>query len=52
MLTNCEYSFIDRFISKFALKYPIIGMRVNMNETKVMVSAEWQKVMQKAVRRP
>ena len=22
------------------------GMRVNMNKTKVMISAEWQKVMQ------
>jgi len=26
------------------------GMRVNMNKTKVMISREWQKVMQKAVR--
>jgi len=26
------------------------GMRGNMNETKVMISEEWQKVMQKAVR--
>jgi len=26
------------------------GMRVNMNETKVMISGEWQKVMQMAVR--
>ena len=26
------------------------GMRVNMNNTKVMISGEWQKVMQKAVR--
>jgi len=25
------------------------GMRVNMNRTKVMISGEWQKVMQKAV---
>jgi len=25
-------------------------MRVNMNKTKVVVSGEWQKVMQKAVR--
>ena len=28
------------------------GMRVNMNKTKVMISGEWQKVMQKAVRLP
>jgi len=28
------------------------GMRVNMNKTKVMISREWQKVMQKAVRWP
>jgi len=28
------------------------GMRVNMNKTKVMISAGWQKVMQKAVRWP
>jgi len=28
------------------------GMRVNMNKTKVMISWEWQKVMQKAVRWP
>jgi len=28
------------------------GMRVNMNKTKVMISGEWQKVMQKAVRWP
>jgi len=27
-------------------------MRVNMNRTKVMISKEWQKVMQKAVRWP
>ena len=25
------------------------GMRVNMNKTKVMISGEWQKVMQKSV---
>ena len=29
-----------------------IGMMVNMNKTKVMISAEWHKVMQKAVRWP
>jgi len=28
------------------------GMRVNVNKTKVMISWEWQKVMQKAVRWP
>jgi len=28
------------------------GMRVNVNKTKVMISAEWQKVTQKAVRWP
>ena len=28
------------------------GMRVNMNTTKVMISGEWQKVTQKAVRWP
>ena len=28
------------------------GMRVNMNKTKVMISGERQKVMQKAVRWP
>jgi len=28
------------------------GMRVNMNETKFMISGEWQKFMQKAVRWP
>jgi len=27
-------------------------MRVNMNKTKIMISGEWQKVMQKAERRP
>ena len=27
-------------------------MRVNMNKTKVMISGEWHKVMQKAVRWP
>jgi len=26
------------------------GMRVNMNKTKVMISGEWQKVTQRAVR--
>jgi len=26
------------------------GLRVNMNKTKVMISGEWQKVMQKVVR--
>jgi len=26
------------------------GMRVNMNKIKVIISGEWQKVMQKAVR--
>jgi len=28
------------------------GMRVNINKTRVMISGEWQKVMQKAVRWP
>jgi len=28
------------------------GMRINMNKTNVMISGEWQKVMQKAVRWP
>jgi len=28
------------------------GMRVNMNKTKVMISGEWQKVTQKAIRWP
>jgi len=28
------------------------GMRVNMNKTKVMISGEWQKVTQKAVKWP
>jgi len=28
------------------------GMRVNMNKTKVMISGEWQKVTQNAVRWP
>jgi len=28
------------------------GMRVNMNKTKVMISGEWQKVMQKTVKLP
>jgi len=28
------------------------GTRVNMNKIKVMISGEWQKVTQKAVRRP
>jgi len=28
------------------------GIRVNMNKTKVMISGEWQKVTQKAVRWP
>ena len=28
------------------------SMRVNMNKTKVMISGEWQKIMQKAVRWP
>jgi len=27
-------------------------MKVNMNKTKVMISREWQKLMQKAVRWP
>jgi len=27
-------------------------MKVNVNKTKVMISGEWQKVMQKAVRWP
>jgi len=27
-------------------------MRVNMNKVKVIISAEWQKIMQKAVRWP
>jgi len=26
------------------------GMRVNMNRTKVMISGEWHKITQKAVR--
>jgi len=28
------------------------GKRVNMNKSKVMISGEWQKVMQKTVRWP
>jgi len=28
------------------------GMSVNVNKTKVMISGEWQKVTQKAVRWP
>jgi len=28
------------------------GMRVNMNKNKVMISGQWQKVMQKAARWP
>jgi len=28
------------------------GMRINMNKTKIMISGEWQKVTQKAVRWP
>jgi len=28
------------------------GIRVNMNKTKVLISREWQKLMQKAVRWP
>jgi len=28
------------------------GIRVNMNKTKIMISEEWQKVMQKTVRWP
>ena len=28
------------------------SLGVNMNKTKVMINMEWQKVMQKAVRRP
>jgi len=28
------------------------GIRVNMNKTKVMISGQWQKVTQKAVRWP
>ena len=28
------------------------GMRVNMNKTKLMISGEWQKVKQKAVKWP
>ena len=28
------------------------GMRVNMNKNKVMISGEWQKVMQKTVKWP
>jgi len=28
------------------------GMRVNMNKTKVIISGEWQKVMQKPARWP
>jgi len=28
------------------------GMRINVNKTKVMISGEWQKVMQKAARWP
>ena len=28
------------------------GVTVNMNKTKVMISGEWQKVMQKAIRWP
>jgi len=50
-----------RYIATFGAKSDVIflfgndfvenrGMRVNMNKTKVMISGEWQKVMQKAVR--
>jgi len=28
------------------------GMRVNMSKTNIIISGEWQKVMQKAVRWP
>jgi len=28
------------------------GIRVNINKNNVMISGEWQKVMQKAVRSP
>jgi len=29
-----------------------INMRVNMNKANIMISGEWQKVMQKAARQP
>jgi len=37
----------------FLLPYiDLLGMRVNINKTKVMISGEWQKARQKAVRWP
>jgi len=42
----------DKRLSKWKDFVENRGVRVNMNKTKVMISEEWQKVMQKSLRWP
>jgi len=47
VIAETECDLIKR-LSKWKDNLENRGMRVNMNKTKVMISREWQKVMQKA----
>jgi len=47
VIAETEDDLIKR-LSKWKNNVENRGMRVNMNKTKVMISGEWQKIMQKA----
>jgi len=49
--TEAEDDLIKR-LNKWKDNVENRGMRVNMNKTKVMISEEWQKVMQETERWP
>jgi len=49
VIAEIEDDLIKR-LNKWKDKIENRGMRVNLNKTKVMISGEWQKVTQKAVR--
>jgi len=51
MIAETEDDLIKR-LNKWKDNVENRGMRANMNKTKVMISVEWQNVMQKAVRWP
>ena len=51
MIAETEDDLIKR-LNEWNDKVSSRGIRVNMNKTKIMISGEWQKVMQKAVRWP
>ena len=51
MIAETEYDLIKR-LNEWKDNVENRGMRVKMNKSKVMISGEQHKVMQKAVRRP